>query len=224
MSDTPAPLVPAATVMLLRENKGRLETLLLLRNRSLKSFGGVWVFPGGRVDDDDGNAGDDEPARARRTACREAKEETGLDIDPGSLVSLSHWIPPIQEKRRFSTRFFLAAAPNKPVEIDQGEIHDFKWVCPKETIETMPNGDLRIMPPTYVSLFELSKFDTVEKALSGIAAMEDEYFQTKFAQYKGGFITLWEPDAAYETMDFTLPGPRRRLLAKPDGWLYIKEP
>jgi len=50
---TPAPLIPAATVMLLREHEARLEVLMLRRNRQLKSFGGAWVFPSGRVDEAD---------------------------------------------------------------------------------------------------------------------------------------------------------------------------
>jgi len=114
-----APLIPAATVILLREHDGRLETLMLRRNRSLKAFGGAWVFPGGRVDDADDPEGD-EIARPRHAARREAQEETGLDIAVDKMVSLSRWIPPTTEKRRFSTWFFVAAAPDAPVKIDEG--------------------------------------------------------------------------------------------------------
>ena len=47
------PLIPAATVILLREVKGRLETLLLRRSAELSFVGGKWVFPGGRTDPSD---------------------------------------------------------------------------------------------------------------------------------------------------------------------------
>ena len=46
-------LIPASTVILLRETNGSLETLLLRRNAKLNFAGGNWVFPGGRVDPDD---------------------------------------------------------------------------------------------------------------------------------------------------------------------------
>ena len=47
------PLIPAATAILLREVKGRLETLLLRRSAELSFVGGKWVFPGGRTDPSD---------------------------------------------------------------------------------------------------------------------------------------------------------------------------
>ena len=219
----PSPLIPAATVLLLRDYGGRLETLMLRRNRSLKAFGGAWVFPGGRVDPADAPNNPDEQARARAAACREAQEETGLTIRPESLVSLSLWIPPVQEKRRFSTRFFLAPAPDAPVEIDQGEIHDYKWMCPKEIIANMPNPDMRIVPPTFVSLFELSKFETKDAALAGIQAMQDETFETRFHKTDEGFVTLWHPDSAYETGILNAPGLRRRLVMSAQHWDYQKE-
>ena len=89
--------------MLLREREGRLEVLMLRRNRQLKSFGGAWVFPGGRVDAAD--IGTDELSKAKAAAIRETSEETGLDISTAQMATLSCWIPPIQEKRRFSTCF-----------------------------------------------------------------------------------------------------------------------
>jgi 8-oxo-dGTP pyrophosphatase MutT (NUDIX family) len=42
----------AATVVLLRDGDDGLETLMLRKNSRL-AFGGMWVFPGGRIDDGD---------------------------------------------------------------------------------------------------------------------------------------------------------------------------
>ena len=44
--------IPAATVILLRDTPAGVETLMLRRNSKL-AFGGMWVFPGGRVDPTD---------------------------------------------------------------------------------------------------------------------------------------------------------------------------
>jgi 8-oxo-dGTP pyrophosphatase MutT (NUDIX family) len=41
---------PAATVLLLRETAGELEVLVMRRGAGLAFLGGMWVFPGGRVD------------------------------------------------------------------------------------------------------------------------------------------------------------------------------
>lgn len=220
-SQTPTPLIPAATVVLLRDMDEGLQTLMLRRNSKLKSFGGAWVFPGGRVDDADLPGGED-LIRARHAAVREAGEETGLIIEPNDLVELSRWIPPPQEKRRFSTWFFVGKAPDTPVQIDEGEIHEYRWMCPKKILADVPDPDMLIMPPTYVTLTEIAKFDTVDEALLGVKARDNELFETRFARTKDGFATVWEPDAAYENMDLLADGPRRRLVTSPEKWEYLK--
>jgi len=134
----PAPLIAAASVVLLRDKPGGIEVLMLRRNRALKSFGGAWVFPGGRVDPDDA-PGAPELDRAKAAAIRETQEETGLTLSADALIPLSLWIPPIEEKRRFSTWFFIAKAPDADVEIDHGEIHEFAWMCPCDLVNTTPN-------------------------------------------------------------------------------------
>jgi 8-oxo-dGTP pyrophosphatase MutT (NUDIX family) len=56
------PMVPAATVVLLRDAlaTGGHEVLMLRRNTAVEFVGGMWVFPGGRVDPEDHR-----PARRR---------------------------------------------------------------------------------------------------------------------------------------------------------------
>src|SRR5690606_28969880 len=110
-----SPLVPAATVLLLRDVHGTVEVLMLRKNRG-QAFGGMWVFPGGRVEeadhhaaDDDGTADGRELAAARRAAERETLEETGLVLADADFVPFSHWVPPPETPRRFATWFFAAA-------------------------------------------------------------------------------------------------------------------
>ena len=43
------PPIPAATVVLLRDGEAEPETLMLHRTSKVH-FGGMWVFPGGRID------------------------------------------------------------------------------------------------------------------------------------------------------------------------------
>jgi len=218
-NETPTPLIPAATVMLLREHQARLEVLMLRRNRQLKSFGGAWVFPGGRVDDADG-VGLDEIGRARSAAIRETEEETGLDISGAEMATLSCWIPPVQEKRRFSTWFFMVKAPDAPVQIDQGEIHDYQWVCPREFLAKVPSPDIMIMPPTFVSLKRLTEFSDVGSVMANVHDAETDIFETRFVKSSEGFVTLWKPDIAYDTLELDKPGPRHRLNCRASEWHY----
>ena len=80
----PVPIVAAATVVLLRDTERGLETLMLRRDSRLAFAGGMWVFPGGRVDPGD-FAGDetDDATAGRNAAVREAAEEAGLVVDAG---------------------------------------------------------------------------------------------------------------------------------------------
>ena len=96
-------LVPAATVVLLRDTEHGVETLMLRKNSKI-AFGGMWVFPGGKIDATDGAQGDSMEARARVAAAREAMEETALEVDHEQMVWFSHWTPPAMGNRRFATR------------------------------------------------------------------------------------------------------------------------
>lgn len=51
------PLLPAATLVLLRDDPEGLRVLLLRRHRRLAFHGGAWVFPGGRIEPADWAAG-----------------------------------------------------------------------------------------------------------------------------------------------------------------------
>src|SRR3981081_2048571 len=85
--------IPAATVILLRDGADGLETLMLHRN-DRGAFGGMWVFPGGRVDPADLEPDGGDLSGAWRGSVRETLEEAWLVIDFDDLVTVSHWVPP----------------------------------------------------------------------------------------------------------------------------------
>ncbi len=49
----PSELIPAATIILVREKKKALEVYLIKRSTKSRFMGGLYVFPGGMVDPDD---------------------------------------------------------------------------------------------------------------------------------------------------------------------------
>jgi len=55
----------AATVVLLRDGRDGLEAYLQLRPMGLGFAGGLWVFPGGRVDEADRDPAAQRPCRYR---------------------------------------------------------------------------------------------------------------------------------------------------------------
>ncbi|MCY3786642.1 MAG: NUDIX hydrolase [bacterium] len=210
------PPVPAATTVLLRQAPGGVQTLLLRRNPELPVMGGVWVFPGGRVDPQDRAAADNPDDRyeaARRTAVRETSEEAGLRVDPRSLVRFSHWTPPPDFDPQLATWFFLAPAPPEFVQVDGREIAEHLWLSPAEAIRRhTEEGGTWFLPPTFVTLHELQGFAAVGDALAAAQRREPVFYDTRLATTRAGEeVALWEGDAGYESADADLGGPRHRL-------------
>lgn len=213
------PATPAATVILLRDADAGLETLMLHRTSSV-AFGGMWVFPGGRVDAQDRRDDDvdDEPG-ARRAAAREAAEECALLLDPDDLIPFSHWTPPMETPRRYATWFFLARAAEGEVLVDGGEIRDHAWLAPQEVLERRARGDVDLAPPTFVTLMDLADHDDVDTALASAAnRLPVPRYSTRWGVVDGGAVALWLGDAGYDTNDPDVPGRRHRLWMLPDGW------
>jgi 8-oxo-dGTP pyrophosphatase MutT (NUDIX family) len=218
------PAIPAATVILVRDAPAtdqvgpHLEVLMLHRSSQV-AFGGMWVFPGGRVEDDDAHPNDvgDEHA-ARRAAVREAKEECGLDVDLSAVVPFSHWTPPPGAPRRFATWFFLAPVPEGEVIVDGAEIEDHRWLSPAEVLEQRDRGEVDLAPPTWMTLHALVTARDVPHALAQAAARAFVRYETHWSGVDGGAVAMWEGDAGYATSDPTLEGPRHRLWMLADGW------
>jgi len=209
----------AATVVLLRDGPEGLETLMLHKNSKI-AFGGMWVFPGGRIEADDGPADAAPEAKARFAAVREAEEEAALVVNPDDLVWFSHWTPPLLGSKRFITWFFAAPAPDEAVVIDHGEIADSRWLYPGEALALQKEGKIEVVPPTYVTLHYLSQYPDVDTALAGLAAQGPSYYATRVGTLGGEVITMWQGDAGYESCQPDTPGPRHRLLMAAGGWRF----
>ena len=214
--------IPAATVVLARDGVDGLE-VLMLRRSSRGAFGGMWVFPGGQVENDDldANTADEELTAARHAAVREAQEEAAVVVDGDALVTFSHWLPPPVAPKRFSTWFFLAPAPDAlEVAVDNREIRDHEWLRPVDAIARRDAGEIELAPPTWVTLWRLSTVDTVEKAVRLARASEPQRFETHMYFPDGIPVAVWHDDIAYDDGDLGQPGPRHRLSMLPAGWHY----
>lgn len=211
--------IMAATVCLLRDGETGLETLMLRKNSKI-AFGGMWVFPGGRIDDEDGEPGAAIEDRARIAAVREADEETGLQVDADHMVWFSHWTPPEIGNRRFITWFYATRAPRGDVVIDDGEIKECQWLNPADAMEKQRAGEIELAPPTFVTLYYLSHYGNVAETLSGLSQRGPRHYATHITQLEDDLVALWEGDAGYDTWDANTDGLRHRLRMQAGGWLF----
>jgi 8-oxo-dGTP pyrophosphatase MutT (NUDIX family) len=218
--------IPAATVIVLRDRGGGVETLLLRRNSRLGFAAGMWVFPGGRVDPadmgDDTDA--DEVLTARRAAAREAREEAGIELSADALVPFAHWTPDIDSRhRRFATWFFVAEAPASSVVIDGGEIVDHVWATAHDALALHSSGEVELLPPTFVTLFELAAHGSVADVLEAARQRDLPRFFTRMVHVDGlATVALWEGDAGYDARDPSIDGAQHRLLMGSLPWRYLK--
>ncbi|MBS1839102.1 MAG: NUDIX domain-containing protein [Actinobacteria bacterium] len=246
--------VPAATVIVLRDAPGGPEVLMLQRDRGLSFAGGMWVFPGGRIDDadrtdteqtdtehtdteqTDTEQTDTEQAleaAARRAAVREAREESGVVIDPSTLRRWTHWTPPPLQDKRFSTAFFVAPAVDAATEvvIDDAEIRAHQWSRPDEAIARRDAGEIALAPPTFITLTQLVEHRSVDHIVESAATRTVEHFSTRVALRDGGWTAVYHGDVVFAALgeaggmgevDLRAPGPRHRLLME-DRWTYLRE-
>ncbi|PKN71289.1 MAG: NUDIX hydrolase [Deltaproteobacteria bacterium HGW-Deltaproteobacteria-12] len=83
---------------------------------------------------------------------------------PHALIPFSHWITPEGEKKRFDTRFFLAALPRGQETVsDNTELTEFLWATPQNALRMHFSREIILMPPTLKTVLELAQFATVER-------------------------------------------------------------
>lgn len=213
------PAIPAATVVVVRDGAEGVETLMLRRSSDI-AFGGMWAFPGGKVDPVD--MADEDELTARRCAIREAAEEADLVLGLDLLCPFAHWEPPPVIPRRFATWFFLAELPSGSdgeVLVDGREIDEHKWLSARRVLQERDAGNIALAPPTWVTLHDLSRFATGHEAMLWAAGQpEIPRYVTHWREVEGGAVAMWHGDAGYETSDPSLDGPRHRLWMAAEGW------
>lgn len=213
------PAIPAATVVLLRDT-AELEVLLLHKTSKI-AFGGMWVFPGGRVDPQDYPADGDADTAARNAAMRETREETGISASPDEFVWFSHWTPPPSTPKRFATWFFATRVDDHDVSVDGGEIQNHQWLTPAAALEQHAAGHIDLAPPTWVTLFHLSRHGDADRLLEHLRTTPTRFYATHLAQRRDGTrVAMWHGDAGYATWDADANGERHRLVMSKGGFLF----
>lgn len=156
-------------------------------------FGGVWVFPGGSVEEADRARGGPDLA-FRLAGLRETAEEIGVTIttppdveldptgdlygqlaavnagfDTERLVYLSNWVTPRMVSKRFDTRFYLLPVqPAVTPRVVSDELLEVRWVPARFTLERGRRDDMPMIAPTIAHLRYLAEFEDVQSLVDAV--------------------------------------------------------
>jgi len=239
-----APARPAATIVLYRADPAAqcgFRVFMVRRSMESRFMPGAYVFPGGAVDasDLDGGAGaalgvgpqeaeqrfrgqlDSRDALALLAAgLREMAEEAGLELsDARELIPFAHWVTPSSEPRRFDAWFLVAPLPlDGAPGHDDYEVHDSRWVDPAAAVAETGSGDMLLAPPTFHTLWDLSRFGSLESFLDDAARRDIPSVQPRMLTAEAGLTFLLPGDRDYAA-NASMPGPTRIILGAGGRWL-----
>lgn len=219
-------LIPSATVILLRDGALGLELLILKRNPALKTNGDHWVFPGGKLESAELELQDREWGE-RLAAARECTEECGLTVKPENLITYSRWVTPSIIPKRFDTGFYITKAEDQVVIIDNSEIIDYDWIKPAEILPLMKSGDIKVRPPTLISIVDLLHFFYAEEALAAFRSSDVTVYKPKVYQIDSNagqvIHMLYQNDAGYEQDEPTNQSLLHRAIFDSAGIHYYRD-
>jgi 8-oxo-dGTP pyrophosphatase MutT (NUDIX family) len=159
--------IPAAAVAFVRDTDRGIEVYLSRRPAHFRYYPGAFVFPGGRLDREDRDL--------KATACREVKEEVGVEIDPRRLVLLRdiHTSPHAGPVYHMLT-FVYAVGDDFSTLINPDEVEEEVWATPAEAL-----AGLELPYQIRAAVYTISMHSTVEQlleALAGGSVNEDYWF------------------------------------------------
>jgi 8-oxo-dGTP pyrophosphatase MutT (NUDIX family) len=181
-------------VILVRKAASSVEVFLVRRHRKSGFMSDAFVFPGGKMDPEDGSRevaalrelfeeagvlivdGALDPERQaawRRRLCAGETtfsallHEEGLTPATGKLHPWAQWITPSVEPKRFDAQFYVAELPpGQTPSFDQKETVEEVWITPADAVARHETAGFRLPPPQLRTLFELIPF--AEGGLSAI--------------------------------------------------------
>jgi len=143
-----------------------------------------------------------EALEARELSLSTLLAERGLVLRADLLRPWAHWITPVQEKRRFDTRFFVAALPSGQRTRDvAGEAERVAWVRPADALVSLERGEIVMVPPTAITLRELARHRSVADVLAAADGRQIEPVTPRLVPDGDSIRFLLPTDPGYDAPD-----------------------
>lgn len=104
-----------------------------------------------------------------------ALEQHAITLHCDALDYFAHWVTPVGEPKRFSTRFFAALAPAGQEAVhDCREITDCCWVTPATALAAYERKELGLIYPTWRTLEDIRDLGTADAIVAWARARSEE--------------------------------------------------
>lgn len=137
----------------------------------------------------------------------------GIRLAASRLQPWSRWITPSVGgvmRKRFDTRFFIAAAPADQVaRHDDHEAVDSAWLSPREALRQYWDGRIVLAPPQIMSLAHLSRHANVASALAQARLRPPPVILPEPFEHDGVRMVCYPGDERHSVRERALPGPTR---------------
>ena len=158
--------IPAAAVAFVRDTERGIEVYLSRRPMHFRYYPGAFVFPGGRRDEDDPDI--------KATACREVKEEIGVEIDSDRLVPLRniHTSPHAGPVYHMLT-FAYPVEGEFNTSVNSEEVEEEVWVTPTDAL-----SQFELPYQIMAAVYAISRFASVNDLLNALSegSMDEDYW------------------------------------------------
>ena len=122
----------------------------------------------------------------------------GLRMALDAVMPFAHWVTPEIEIRRYDTRFLLARLPaGQAASHDAGEMTALEWLTPLDAVARAERGEIRLPPPTWITLTQLAQFPSIDQAWQWASTTPMVRIQPIFARDAAGATVRLPGDPAY---------------------------
>ena len=144
--------------------------------------------------------------------------QAGQPLRTEALLPWSRWITPRQPavtNKRFDTRFFVARiCDDQEASHDNFETTDSVWLTPLQALARYAAGEIDLVAPQIMSLYELKAHRTVEQALDEARQRPPALIEPHPFDDNGQRVLCYPGDERHPLAERAMRGPTRLLLVR----------
>ena len=155
-------------------------------------------------------------AQVGESGWHQSLRQQGLALRTEALLPWSRWITPRQPavtNKRFDTRFFLTRIDaDQHASHDNFETTDSVWLTPQQALARYAAGEIDLVAPQIMSLYQLKAHQTVDAALHEAHQRPPALVEPHPFMEDGKRILTYPGDERHPVAERAMRGPTRLQL------------